>query len=104
MAPVQGSHRARKAVAVDPHASPRIHSVPPAAAAAPPSYPAKSAIAPRRPVRFVTSGDEPLTKRRRISAACRTCQKKKTKCSGEKPGLSEGLWYYDAGMVLNETL
>ena len=39
----------------------------------------------QKPVRFVTNNEEPQTKRRRIRAACRTCQRRKIRCSGERP-------------------
>ncbi|KAG0129213.1 hypothetical protein HOY82DRAFT_488401 [Tuber indicum] len=38
-----------------------------------------------RPIRFVANDGQPHAKRRRISAACKTCRKRKTRCSGEKP-------------------
>ncbi|KAF8253627.1 hypothetical protein K440DRAFT_592176, partial [Wilcoxina mikolae CBS 423.85] len=36
-------------------------------------------------VKFVQNDGQPHAKRRRISAACKTCRKRKTRCSGEKP-------------------
>jgi hypothetical protein len=36
-------------------------------------------------IRFVPSGGQPHRKRRRISAACRTCRRRKVRCSGEHP-------------------
>ncbi|EFR04048.1 pathway-specific nitrogen regulator [Nannizzia gypsea CBS 118893] len=38
-----------------------------------------------RPIRFVSSDGQPQTKRRRVIAACRTCRKRKSRCSGEQP-------------------
>lgn len=38
-----------------------------------------------RQIRFVSSDGQPHTKRRRINAACLTCRKRKTRCSGERP-------------------
>ncbi|KAI5777254.1 fungal-specific transcription factor domain-containing protein, partial [Geopyxis carbonaria] len=46
--------------------------------------PAKTQTFPR-PIRFVSNDGFPHAKRRRISAACLTCRKRKTRCSGEKP-------------------
>ncbi|KAK5055346.1 hypothetical protein LTR84_013096 [Exophiala bonariae] len=40
--------------------------------------------APRQ-IRFVATDGQPHTKRRRINAACLTCRKRKTRCSGERP-------------------
>lgn len=40
---------------------------------------------PPRQIRFVSNDGQPHTKRRRILAACLTCRKRKTRCSGEKP-------------------
>lgn len=36
-------------------------------------------------IRFVSTDGQPHTKRRRINAACLTCRKRKTRCSGERP-------------------
>ncbi|RDW90149.1 putative C6 transcription factor [Aspergillus mulundensis] len=36
-------------------------------------------------IRFVSTDGQPQTKRRRVNAACLTCRKRKTRCSGEKP-------------------
>ena len=38
-----------------------------------------------KPLRFVTSCGAPNPKRRRIGAACLTCRKRKTACSGDRP-------------------
>jgi hypothetical protein len=43
---------------------------------------------PEKPLRFVTNYGAPHPKRRRIGAACLTCRKRKTACSG-KAGMSE---------------
>ena len=40
--------------------------------------------APRQ-IRFVSTDGQPHAKRRRINAACLTCRKRKTRCSGERP-------------------
>lgn len=40
--------------------------------------------APRQ-IRFVSTDGPPHAKRRRINAACLTCRKRKTRCSGERP-------------------
>lgn len=40
--------------------------------------------APRQ-IRFVNNQGRPPSKRRRISAACLTCRRRKTRCAGEKP-------------------
>ncbi|KAF9887077.1 hypothetical protein FE257_010571 [Aspergillus nanangensis] len=44
-----------------------------------------STIPPPRQIRFVSSDGQPQTKRRRVNAACRTCRKRKIRCSGEQP-------------------
>ncbi|KAL4780522.1 fungal-specific transcription factor domain-containing protein [Aspergillus varians] len=36
-------------------------------------------------IRFVSTDGQPQTKRRRVNAACRTCRKRKIRCSGEQP-------------------
>lgn len=36
-------------------------------------------------IRFISSDGPPHVKRRRITAACQTCRKRKTRCSGERP-------------------
>ncbi|KAL4766577.1 putative C6 transcription factor [Aspergillus foveolatus] len=36
-------------------------------------------------IRFVATDGQPQTKRRRVNAACLTCRKRKTRCSGEQP-------------------
>ncbi|KAL2432674.1 hypothetical protein ABEF95_014383 [Exophiala dermatitidis] len=46
--------------------------------------PAKS-LPPPRQIRFVSANGQPHAKRRRINAACLTCRKRKTRCSGERP-------------------
>lgn len=43
-----------------------------------------------KPLRFVTNYGAPHPKRRRIGAACLTCRKKKTACSG-KAGYAPGV-------------
>ena len=43
---------------------------------------------PEKPLRFVTNYGAPHPKRRRIGAACLTCRKRKTACSG-KAGMSK---------------
>ncbi|QGA15027.1 hypothetical protein EYB26_002683 [Talaromyces marneffei] len=45
----------------------------------------KNALPPPRQIRFVSSDGQPQTKRRRVTAACRTCRKRKIRCSGEQP-------------------
>ncbi|EXJ83372.1 hypothetical protein A1O1_06994 [Capronia coronata CBS 617.96] len=40
--------------------------------------------APRQ-IRFVSTDGQPHSKRRRINAACLTCRKRKTRCSGDRP-------------------
>lgn len=44
-----------------------------------------SFLPPPKQLRFVNSDGQPHTKRRRINAACLTCRKRKTRCSGEHP-------------------
>jgi hypothetical protein len=39
----------------------------------------------QKPLRFITNLSAPNPKRRRIGAACLTCRKRKTACSGERP-------------------
>ncbi|OQO05955.1 hypothetical protein B0A48_10051 [Cryoendolithus antarcticus] len=48
------------------------------------SAPSKSVVA-AKPLRFVTHDGPPNPKRRRVGAACLTCRKRKTACSGERP-------------------
>ncbi|PLB48925.1 hypothetical protein P170DRAFT_475257 [Aspergillus steynii IBT 23096] len=43
-------------------------------------------VPPPRQIRFVSTDGQPQTKRRRVNAACRTCRKRKIRCSGEQPG------------------
>ncbi|KAJ9312135.1 transcriptional regulator family: Fungal Specific TF [Paecilomyces variotii] len=54
-----------------------------------PPSPAKkngsSNISQPRQIRFVSTDGQPQTKRRRVTAACRTCRKRKIRCSGEQP-------------------
>lgn len=45
----------------------------------------RSFLPPPRQIRFVSTDGQPHTKRRRINAACLTCRKRKTRCSGERP-------------------
>lgn len=42
-------------------------------------------LPPPRQIRFVSTDGQPYTKRRRINAACLTCRKRKTRCSGDRP-------------------
>ncbi|OAX84197.1 hypothetical protein ACJ72_01429 [Emergomyces africanus] len=44
----------------------------------------KQAAQPRQ-IRFVSTDGQPQTKRRRVTAACKTCRKRKIRCSGEQP-------------------
>ncbi|KLJ12090.1 hypothetical protein EMPG_12788 [Blastomyces silverae] len=44
----------------------------------------KQAAQPRQ-IRFVSTDGQPQTKRRRVTAACKTCRKRKIRCSGERP-------------------
>ncbi|KIW43809.1 uncharacterized protein PV06_04873 [Exophiala oligosperma] len=44
-----------------------------------------SLLPPPRQIRFVSTDGQPHTKRRRINAACLTCRRRKTRCSGERP-------------------
>ncbi|KAJ5161951.1 hypothetical protein N7492_007343 [Penicillium capsulatum] len=44
-----------------------------------------NAMGPRQ-IRFVATDGQPQTKRRRVNAACLTCRRRKTRCSGEQPG------------------
>lgn len=44
-----------------------------------------SFLPPPRQIRFVSTDGQPHIKRRRINAACLTCRKRKTRCSGERP-------------------
>ncbi|KKK18642.1 hypothetical protein AOCH_006584 [Aspergillus ochraceoroseus] len=46
-----------------------------------------SHVPPPRQIRFVSTDGQPQTKRRRVNAACRTCRKRKIRCSGEQPDL-----------------
>ena len=39
-------------------------------------------------IRFVSHDGQPHAKRRRVNAACQTCRKRKTRCSGERPECS----------------
>ncbi|QDS77721.1 hypothetical protein FKW77_004261 [Venturia effusa] len=38
-----------------------------------------------KPIRFITNDGGPYAKRRRISSACHTCRRRKTRCTGERP-------------------
>ncbi|QMW25770.1 hypothetical protein G4B84_001015 [Aspergillus flavus NRRL3357] len=42
-------------------------------------------VPPPKQIRFVSTDGQPQTKRRRVNAACRTCRKRKIRCSGEQP-------------------
>ncbi|KAL2871907.1 putative C6 transcription factor [Aspergillus lucknowensis] len=44
-----------------------------------------SQLPPPKQIRFVSTDGQPQTKRRRVNAACRTCRKRKIRCSGEQP-------------------
>ncbi|KAL3467460.1 fungal-specific transcription factor domain-containing protein [Aspergillus heterothallicus] len=44
-----------------------------------------SHLPPPKQIRFVSTDGQPQTKRRRVNAACRTCRKRKIRCSGEQP-------------------
>ncbi|KIW18878.1 hypothetical protein PV08_03167 [Exophiala spinifera] len=44
-----------------------------------------SLLPPPRQIRFVSTDGQPHAKRRRINAACLTCRRRKTRCSGERP-------------------
>ncbi|KAL4880212.1 fungal-specific transcription factor domain-containing protein [Aspergillus karnatakaensis] len=44
-----------------------------------------SHLPPLKQIRFVSTDGQPQTKRRRVNAACRTCRKRKIRCSGEQP-------------------
>ncbi|PGH28246.1 hypothetical protein AJ80_00137 [Polytolypa hystricis UAMH7299] len=46
---------------------------------------AKTGGAQPRQIRFVSSNGQPQAKRRRVTAACFTCRKRKIRCSGEQP-------------------
>ena len=39
-------------------------------------------------IRFISHDGRPYAKRRRVSTACQTCRKRKTRCSGERPECS----------------
>ncbi|CAH0045413.1 unnamed protein product [Clonostachys solani] len=43
---------------------------------------------PPRQIRFVNNQGQPPSKRRRITAACLTCRRRKTRCAGERPKCS----------------
>ena len=47
---------------------------------------------PEKPLRFVTNYGAPHPKRRRIGAACLTCRKRKTACSGKAGMLNLCIW------------
>ncbi|KAJ9605709.1 hypothetical protein H2200_009558 [Cladophialophora chaetospira] len=49
---------------------------------------ASGSLPPPRQIRFVSTDGQPHAKRRRINAACLTCRKRKTRCSGERPECS----------------
>ncbi|KAE8380598.1 fungal-specific transcription factor domain-containing protein [Aspergillus bertholletiae] len=44
-----------------------------------------NSVPPPKQIRFVSTDGQPQTKRRRVNAACRTCRKRKIRCSGEQP-------------------
>lgn len=46
---------------------------------------------PDKPLRFVTNYGAPHPKRRRIGAACLTCRKRKTACSGKNEQAHTGM-------------
>ncbi len=59
-----------------------------AVSATEPNFPhttSQPALPPPRQIRFVSTDGQPHTKRRRIHAACLTCRRRKTRCSGERP-------------------
>ena len=49
------------------------------------AQPADSGKSQGKALKFVTNYGQPQVKRRRIGAACLTCRKRKTACSGERP-------------------
>ncbi|KAL3482010.1 fungal-specific transcription factor domain-containing protein [Aspergillus californicus] len=49
------------------------------------SHPPPKQPPPLKQIRFVSTDGQPQTKRRRVNAACRTCRKRKIRCSGEQP-------------------
>ena len=54
---------------------------------------------PEKPLRFVTNYGAPHPKRRRIGAACLTCRKRKTACSGKAGMLKLCIWKYTDVLV-----
>ncbi|SMR47356.1 unnamed protein product [Zymoseptoria tritici ST99CH_3D1] len=48
-------------------------------------HPSHTSVQQPKALRFVTNYGAPHPKRRRIGAACMTCRKRKTACSGERP-------------------
>ena len=54
---------------------------------------------PEKPLRFVTNYGAPHPKRRRIGAACLTCRKRKTACSGKAGMLNLYIWKYTDALV-----
>ena len=54
---------------------------------------------PEKPLRFVTNYGAPHPKRRRIGAACLTCRKRKTACSGKVGMLKLYKWKYTDVLV-----
>ena len=47
-----------------------------------------TSVPPKKPIRFVFNDGQPHSKRRRINAACHTCRRRKTRCSGERPSVT----------------
>jgi hypothetical protein len=45
-------------------------------------------LPPPKQIRFISHDGQPYAKRRRVNAACQTCRKRKTRCSGERPECS----------------
>jgi hypothetical protein len=63
--------------------APRSMSV--SASSASEQFTTRPNLPPPRQIRFVSTDGQPHAKRRRINAACLTCRKRKTRCSGERP-------------------
>ncbi|KAL1962399.1 hypothetical protein VTN77DRAFT_9738 [Rasamsonia byssochlamydoides] len=55
-----------------------------------------------RQIRFVSTDGQPQTKRRRVTTACRTCRKRKIRCSGEQPTCKTCLDYGYTCLGYNE--
>ncbi|KAK4630937.1 hypothetical protein CLAFUR4_03134 [Fulvia fulva] len=63
----------------------RVEGQEPSPQPQPPSAAKGTAQQPPKALRFVTNYGAPHPKRRRIGAACLTCRRRKTACSGERP-------------------